>query len=310
MYILNLLKVSLVLLTVLVLRIGTAQEKPDPITLYPADNQFDGWVLKDSVRTYVPNDLYLQVGEVAGLYTEFGIRKSLEGIYANEKAERIILEVFEMNDPKGAWGIFTMNSSAKGQNISLGDTATKYDYYLHFVKANYYFHCTTSNKSPESFQVLTAMASSMAEQITGHAKKPYIMLAFQFDNMDVTRERYFKGQIGLNEVFDFGHGSIASFDEGAGCRFEDKMFFVLAYSDERKRREWFASARGKFKMSQNQRFTDYKMMEDGFTAKDKNGSLFAFKPYGKFILITGGYTWNEGGEIFKKMEANLDHAAH
>jgi hypothetical protein len=145
-------------------------------------------------------------------------------------------------------------------------------------------------------------------KIPDHAKRPYVLLAFEFDDLEITDQKYFRGQVGLNEIFEFGHGSIAGFDEGGSGRQGEKLFFLLSYSDERKRREWFASARGKVKMEQNQRFTDYQLNDDGFTAKDKNGVTFSFKPWKSYIFILRGYNWSEGQAVFDRMAANLDKA--
>ena len=125
---------------------GHSQGNPDALALFPADNQFEGWVLKDSIKTYNPENMYLHLGEVSGLYSEYGTLQSMEAVYVDAAATRIILEVFDMQTPDGSWGIFTMNSTGKGQPLELGDVATRFDYYIHFVKGNYYIRCSSSDK--------------------------------------------------------------------------------------------------------------------------------------------------------------------
>jgi len=285
-----------------------AQNETESLALFPESDMFDGWTLKDSVQVYFGNELYNHVGETSGLYGEFGFIKSMMGVYTNATAVKIQLDVFEMTAPDASWGIFTMNSSGKGQAKQVGDISKMYDYYIHFVKGNYYIRCTTSVNDSVYLNMIMQFGEFVESKIGTTAKKPAVMLAFNFENRIVSQEKYFKGQIGLNEVFEFGHGSIAGFKEGASSRYQEKMFFVFSYADERKRREWFASAKGKMKM--NKRFSGLEMTGDGFMAKDKNGNDFLFKPYQKFILIVRGYDRQEGEQVFKRMENNLDKANH
>jgi hypothetical protein len=213
-----------------------------------------------------------------------------------------------MKGPNGAWGIFTMNSSGQGTEAEVGDVAMQFDHFIHFVKGRYYVRCTSSNSEEAYMQYVMAFCGWVADEIQGHAKLPVVMKAFEFEDIEVDKEKYFMGQLGLNEIFDFGHGTFAGFSDGASCRSGDKMFFVLAYADERKRREWFASARGKVKMSQNQRFSEYRLEEEGFTALDRNGHMFAFRAYKKFVLITKGFGWREATEVMDEMASHLDEA--
>lgn len=287
-----------------------AQGNLEPKGFYPADGQFGDWKLMDSVRMFKPATLYLQVGEDAGLYEECGIRQSFEGVYTDSAGTRMDLEIFEMSDTGGAWSIFSQNSSSKGKEIELADAAMLFDYHIHFVKGNFYVRCSTTSREKQYRNEVIGLGEFISTRISGHAKIPGILMAFNFEDIVASEEKYFRGQIGLNRIFDFGHGSIAGFREGASCRAGEKFFIVLSYQDERSRREWFASARGKVKMPQNIRFTDYRMEDDGFTAKDKSGVLFAFKPYKNYILIVSGYSWTEGNRIFQSMGRNLDQTLY
>lgn len=295
-------------LMILLLQQLAAQEKAATPALFPGDNQFEGWILKDSILVFSGERLYLHVDEAAGLYSEFGYVRSFQADYRDSLANRIQLNVFEMLDADAAWGIFTMNSSGKGQHVEVGNVAILYDYMIHFVKGNYYVRCVTSNNDPAHIDLLMRFATFISSEINTVAKKPALLSAFEFSEMQPQQLKFFKGQLGLNDIFEFGHGSIAGFDQGASSRYEEKMYFVFAYSGERKRREWFASARGK--MNMNQRFSDYTAVDEGFTAIDRNGTVFSFTPYKNVILVVRGYSWKEAQAVFSEMKANLDRVLH
>lgn len=285
-----------------------AQNEPETAISFPGNDQFAGWQLKDSIQVFSEEELYEHVNESAGLFSEFGFNKSYRAVYRDSLANKISLDVFLMNQPDAAWGAFTMNSSGKGRKVEVGNVALLYDYHLHFVKGNYYIKCISSNNDPEFIEELIQFATFMASEVQNNAKEPAILSAFQLSNITPASLKFFKGQIGLNDIFEFGHGSIAGFEQGGSCRFQEKMYFVFAYSTERKRREWFASARGK--MNMNQRFSDYTPVEDGFTALDRNGTVFSFKPFEKFILVVRGYSWKEAQPVFTEMGKNLNEVVH
>ena len=147
-------------------------------------------------------------------------------------------------------------------------------------------------------------AKTIVPKISINGKKPQLTQAFYLPGFEITNVKYITGIIGLNNIFNFGHGSIASFSEGIYGKWEDKFLFVFAYEDGRKRREWFASAKGKMQMSK--KFSNYTAIYDSFSVTDKAGSLFSFKPYSKYILVVKGLGLEEANAVFEKIQANLD----
>lgn len=288
--------------------ICVSQEKTDSSTLFPESDHFEGWALKDSIHIFTRDNLFDHVQESTDLYNEFGTVISYQAIYTNPKAVRIKLDIFEMEHPDDAWGIFTLNSSGKGQADEIGDISILYDYYIHLVKGPFYIKCTTSKNDDEYKELIRQFGLFASEQIPTTAKEPAILKAFEFKDFVVKEKKYFKGQIALSDIYEFGHGTIAGFEQGASSRSEGKMFFIFSYSSERKRREWFASVKGK--MNMNQRFSDYQQVETGITALDRTGNVFAFYPYKNFIFVVKGYTWEEAVGIFGIMATNLDSAIH
>lgn len=279
------------------------QENNFRASFFPLDNEIEGWILKDSVHIYSSKNLYLQVGELSGLYNEYGIIRSMESIYTGLASARIIIELFESSDTQGAWGLFTVNAPINGSWLDLGDIALRDEYSIHFVKGNIYVQCTSTDFKANAS--IIQFGEFISNNIPGHSKKPTAFQAFDFEDIEVDEERYFQGQIGLNEVFDFGHGSIAGFKHGAASKFMETRFFVFTYSDERKRREWFASTKGKMRMDQNQRFFNYELAGEGFSVNDRWGNLWIFKPHGKCILVVMGFERHDADLLFEEMIVNL-----
>lgn len=281
------------------------QDASDISKLFPPDNTFEGWTLKDSIEVFSGDDLFYYINGGADIYLEYGFVQVAHCNYLDSTAAKIHLEIYEMVDNNAAYGIFTMNSSGKGNKISLGEAGFLYEYYLHYYIGNYYIRCNSSKKETQMIEAMQFIAAFPAGLITEENEKPALIQALDIDEFQFTQIKYFEGQLGLNNIFNFGHGSVAGFNEGLSARMDDKMIFVFAYTNDYKCREWFASAKGKMQMSR--KFSDYKVEEGGFTVKDKSGNLFSFKSYGRFYVILKGYSWDDAGPIFEKIKSNLDN---
>lgn len=283
---------------------GHAQENIGTQSLFPDSGVFEGWNRTDSIVVYSGERLQEWLGEMTDLYLEYGVERILVARYANEKATEITLEIHTLKEPASAWGLLTMNSSGKGSPDTLGDVSVLFDYYVHLVKGPYYIKSTTSRKTDASVKMIRQMGSYAAARIDQHAKKPALLLALEQGNEPFMYGKFFNGQRGLSEIIDFGHGSIAGFREGAVVRKEALYHFAFRYTDERERREWFASAKGKMKM--NQRFSDYNPQGEGFTVLDRNNNTFTFIPYKNYILVVKNNDAAEAGRTFERMQSNLD----
>jgi hypothetical protein len=280
------------------------QEAIEPQSLFPGNGAFEGWNRMDSDSEYSGETMEDWLGAMTDLYLEYGVERIFVARYVDEKATKITLETFWLKEPASAWGLLTMNSSGKGTPDTLGDVSVLYDHYVHLVKGACYIKSTTSRKTEASIQTIRQMGSYAAARIDQNAKKPALLLALELDNEPIMYGKFFKGQRGLAEIIDFGHGSVAGFMEGAVVRKEAVYHFAFRYKDERSRREWFASAKGKMKM--NQRFSDYTMQGEGFTVLDRNNNTFTFEPYKNYILVVKNNDPVAVGQTFKRMRSNLE----
>ncbi|MCF8378152.1 MAG: hypothetical protein K9H49_01165 [Bacteroidales bacterium] len=272
--------------------------------LFPKSGQFDGCLVRDSVEFFTGDDLFEFINGGADIYLEYGFKQVAHCTYMDSLAVKIHLEIYEMTQNDAAYGIYTLNSSGKGVPINMGEQGILYDYYLHFYKANYYIRCSVSKKDPDMINTMEKFASFTDTGIKTKGKLPALMLSVDIEELEFREVKYIKGQIGLSNVFNFGHGAIANFNDGVVTKWAEKAIFVFSYDNDKKRREWFASAKGKMQM--NKKFTEFSLVEDGFTVKDKNGLFFSFKPSGRFFIILKGFNWEEAKPVFEAISENLE----
>jgi hypothetical protein len=279
------------------------QDKNNIAKILPEDGYFKNWRVKDSIRTFTGEDLFSYIDGGADIYLEYGFNQVVSCKYRNLQATDIHVEVYKMTSDTAAFGIFTINSSGKGQPIDLGNKAYVYDYYLDFLKGPYFVRCTSSKKDALIMDTLQMFAAYVDNKILEVGKEPLLTNVFRIDNMEFRNIKYFTGIIGLGNVFNFGHGAIAGFKEGVVGYSDDKILYTFSYTDDRKCREWFASAKGKMQM--NQKFIDFEQKENGFTIKDKGGINYCFVSYKRFIIILKGIAWEEAQPLLEQIRKNL-----
>lgn len=296
----NILILSLLLYTL----IPFAQSQIDSQSLLPEDGDIPNWNLRDSVETYFGEDLFMYINGGADLYLEYGFDEVATGRYMNYLSNNILIDIYKMSSIDAAYGIFTLSSTSKGKPQMFGDQSYLYDYYLDLWKGPYFMRCTANNKDNGMIDTLIVFAKTIVSKISINGKKPQLTQVFNLPGFEITNLKYITGIIGLNNIFNFGHGSIAGFSEGLYGKWQDKFLFVFAYEDARKRREWFASAKGKMQMSK--KFSNYTAVYDGFSVTDKAGNFFSFKPYGKYILVVKGLDWEDSKAVFEKLQGKLD----
>jgi len=273
-------------------------------SMLPDSDAIPNWQMKDSVETYTGDDLFLYINGGADLYLEYGFEDVSTCKYLNYAGNNIHIDIYQMTDEAAAYGIFSISSSVHGKPVELGAKSLLYDYYLDIWKGNYFIRCTANKKENGMIDTLQLFARQIDEKIENKGKAPLLTSAFNLDGIEFKSIKYVEGIIGLGNVFNFGHGSVAGFHEGLIGKWDDKMAFVFAYENDFKSREWFASAKGKMQMSK--KFSDYLKVEDGFTVKDKSGNFLSFKSYKRFMLIVKGMNWEEAKPFFSEMMKNLD----
>jgi len=279
------------------------QDKDDITKMLPADGQFKDWRFKDSISVFTGENLFSYINGGADIYLEYGFDKVASCKYINPASNYIQVEIYKMTSDTAAFGIFSINSSGKGKSVELGSKAWLYDYYLDFWKGPYFVRCTAGKKDGGMMDTLQMYAGFVDDKITETGKEPRLTNVFAIDNMEFRNIKYLTGIIGLGNVYNFGHGAIAGFSEGAVGNSGDLMLFVFSYSDDHKSREWFASAKGKMQM--NKKYLDYLQQENGFTIKDKAGTSFCFVLHSRFMIVLKGKGWEEAQRLLEQIRKNL-----
>ena len=100
----------------------------------PQSDEVKSWNKDGTPQEFEGEDLYLYINGGAEIYHEYGFSRVVVQEYKNRNRKSISVEIFEMESPKAAFGIYTFKSSPRGKELALGNEGRMEAYYLNFWK--------------------------------------------------------------------------------------------------------------------------------------------------------------------------------
>ncbi len=271
-------------LTVLAVGVVAADREPRPAGLpqaqppassalleltsfFPKAGQAPGWSPKGEPLVYRGEDLFTYIDGGADIYNEYGFRQVVVQDYQDSSRRTLTLEVFEMADAAGAFGMFTFKTSPRGTGAALGDGGRLEDYYLNFWKGPVLVTVTGFDDSPESIGGVRRVAEAVDRKILLRGVKPPLAAAFPPDWAARGGLKYLRGPLGLRNLHPVFARRAIRFHEGvAGRPAAGVLAVVLKGQTASETRTALADAEKVF--SSGPPFSEYRSGDDRFAARD------------------------------------------
>lgn len=212
-----------------------------PLRAYlPADNGASGWTKDGELQEYEGEDLYTYIDGGAEIYQEYGFRRVILQDYKNAKGKSVSLEIFEMETPAAAFGMFTFKRSGSGKTVSLGAGAELEAYYLNFWKGRFLVTLTGFDEAPETIDGLLAVGGVVNSKIHNQGAVPGLVGALPEKGRIPGSVKYLKGLLGLNNIYPFYTARGLGFAEAARGVYENgATLLILDYgSADARARAW------------------------------------------------------------------------
>lgn len=141
----------------------------DPLsTLLPPDGTPQGWQRQGQERLFAGAALYQHIDGGAELYNQFGFDRLVVQDYAMD-AREIRVEIYKMNDPAGAGGVFAEITRGMAAQTLYGIACVLDDYQILFQRGAYCVSVTTYGSSPEILAAMAALAAKIDAALVGLA---------------------------------------------------------------------------------------------------------------------------------------------
>jgi hypothetical protein len=257
--------------------------------LLPAANEIDNWKRYLDFEEYKGEDLFFYIDGGAEIYHEYGFERVIVQDYKNPNGRSASLEVYKMNSPASAYGIYTFKSSGKGQKLNLGHECKLQDYYLNFWKGQYLVTITGFDAEEETIDGLKSIAISVDKKLLSQAdaRVPVLYSRLPQEDLDVQSVKYFVGNLGLVNSYPFANTDIFKIQKGIkGTYVRGYDIYILEYKDAETSQMAFDSAKNEFKASV--KYQNVAVGQDRIELEDDSGIRIAVQPYRTFILVVLG----------------------
>jgi hypothetical protein len=206
--------------------------------LFPDPDSVSGLDVFSGITEYTDSTLYDFLDGGAELYFDYGIKAVASAEYGAGTDLSIELSVYDMGSPESAFGIYSNFRYPGADFVDLGAEGMRTAGSLDFWKGRYYCRLIAFDTGPDVQVAMVALAGLTAANITEAGDLPMIVHLLPVGDRVRGSEKYFRGQLGLNNiryvaaenVLMLGggtEGAIAEYRVGQ----EAMAGFIIAYPD-------------------------------------------------------------------------------
>jgi hypothetical protein len=252
------------------------------LSLLPVGTKIPGWSQVDTARVYRGEELFHFIDGGADLLFEYGFRQALAIEYQNGGGESINLEIYEMNDPGAAYGIYSIRFADGATPIDIGQEGTAHPYYIMFWKGRYYVSLAGSDSTQECRSGLEAIARVADKNIHEQGQKPLIVELLPKDKL--LKQRYFRGFLGVSTMRLFDEKDMFHSTEGAIGTYEDHTMLVLRYGSAAEAEQRLAEISAY--LQSHRLFRNYTYRDQVSTMTDSKNRVLSFGRSGARIVVS------------------------
>jgi len=270
----------------------------------PKNKEAGTWQPAGSPEKAVGEDLFLLINGGAEIYYEYGFKQAIMQSYQSENGKSINLEIFEMNDPVSAFGIYTFKTSLTGEEIQIGDEALLEDYYLNFWKSNFLVTITGFDSEKETINGLNTIARAIDAKIKSNGQKPDLVNLLLEDSLKKHGVKYLKGNLALFNNYELSSGNIFGLRQGVIGDYGTYKILIFKYADKHESEKWFDNARNnlksgaRFDIFDNPEYSEYSVF-------GRDGDRIFMNWYHDYIIIVAGTVTTEGNELIGKIRSKI-----
>ena len=180
----------------------------------PASDGVPGWTLKEEPRSFVKDNLYDLVDGQADAFFAYGFETMSVGRYQNSESNQINVEIWQLNTPASAFGLFSANLG--GEAVSIGvEGSHEPGRRLAFWQDRYYV-AITANKPVEE-ATLWAYGEQISKGLPTGGERPAILQRLPAEDRVERSELFFHEELSAqNEIWMGGQNVLGLSQETDG----------------------------------------------------------------------------------------------
>ena len=177
--------------------IDVSEAQKSLIDLLP--EAIDGWDISEKDQSYNRDNLFDYINGGAELYLSYGFTNVLSRRYSRPDQPDIVVDVFDMQDSRNAYGVFSFSREIVDRAVGQGSQYTAG--LLLFWKDRYYVSILASPETPESKDAVYGLARHLDKLIVNEGPLPGILSHLPQPGLIEESVRYFFHYIWLNSHY-------------------------------------------------------------------------------------------------------------
>lgn len=278
----------------------------DPAALPAAIRACDGWTLSDEPEIAAGDDLFLLIDGGAEIYHEYGFTQAVYQTCTAPDGRSINLELYEMESPAAAYGIYTFKTGVGGTPVAVGGEGWLESYYLNIWKGRFLITAIALDTAGDASADLITISRAIEAVLPGDSVKPPLV-SILHDAMDIT---YLRGNLALFNWYQFDAEDIFGLREGVAGIYENHSALLIRYDTDSDADRWFENAKSHLRSSD--RFDGFVEENARFEITDRKHTLLTCVCRDRWIVVllaAGSREVNPDIETILKRAATVEAEA-
>jgi hypothetical protein len=199
-----------------------------PATLPPAAGE---WTRAESVDVYAGKDLFLLVDGGADLFFEYGFVRVLSSEYSRVPDRSATAELYEMENPAAAFGLFTSFTVGTGTAAPVAQEAVLGEGYCIFWKGSYVGMLTAASVDSASGRMLLQLAGELETEIRLTGPLPDLCTLLREAGIDSRTMVFVRGKLALGNQVPHAWANSLPPAEGVLGKSGASRYLILEYKD-------------------------------------------------------------------------------
>jgi hypothetical protein len=280
------------LLLLLIAASAAAQQGPGDLSGYlPASGEVTDWKLSETPKSYRGDKLFVMINGGAEIFHEYGFTQVINAEYQEVRGKSITLEIYEMESPAAAYGIYTFRVGGGGKALAIGQEAFLEDYYLNFWKGNLLITVIGQDSEKDTVQGVVALARAVDERITKTGERPELTRLLLREPLPFSHPKYVRGSLGVMNSYIFERENIFQVREGMIGAVGDCQVLVFRYADAGESAKVYGHATTRLSVSP--KFTSRALQGNRYSMIGPDKELVVINQTGSYIAIAIGQNQNK-----------------
>ena len=268
------------------------------------------WQRQGEVLEYAGDGLFDYINGGAEIYYEYGFVQVIVQDFTASGEHTLTLEIYEMEDPDSAFGIYSFKRSPGGQYLEVGDLGRLEDYYMNFWKGKYLITLTGFDEEGITLRGIQAIAKDVDKRIAESGRPPSLVELLPQSGRIEPSLKYFEGMLGLYNSQSFSQEDIFLLEKGVRMNYVSGIsLFLFQYADEERANTALKRSRAFFEGSP--RYSDYISLASAqFRVTDSKERLLVVEAFENcLMLVLSASELGQAEELLAVMRAKLKNRA-